>query len=209
MNDLDPQETLEWIEAMEAVIERDGFERAQFLLRRLADRAVTSGVDAPYMAYTPYLNTIPPELEVRSSGNQELESKIRSIIRWNAAMMVMRANRDSSELGGHIASFASSALLYDIGFNHFWQAPRTRSWWRPGLHPGTFGSRDLCQGFSRRSDHRRTDESLPSGIHWKRSFILSPPLADAGILAVSNGLDGFGSDHGNLPGSLSKIPSQP
>ena len=123
MNDLDPQETLEWIEAMEAVIERDGFERAQFLLRRLADRAVTSGVDAPYTAYTPYLNTIPPELEVRSSGNQELESKIRSIIRWNAAMMVMRANRDSSELGGHIASFASSALLYDIGFNHFWQAP--------------------------------------------------------------------------------------
>ena len=123
MNDLDPQETLEWIEAMEAVIERDGFERAQFLLRRLADRAVTSGVDAPYTAYTPYLNTIPPELEVRSSGNQELESKIRSIIRWNAAMMVMRANRDSSELGGHIASFASSALLYDIGFNHFWNAP--------------------------------------------------------------------------------------
>ena len=112
MNDLDPQETLEWIEAMEAVIERDGFERAQFLLRRLADRAVPSGVDAPYTAYTPYLNTIPPELEVRSSGNQELESKIRSIIRWNAAMMVMRANRDSSELGGHIASFASSALLY-------------------------------------------------------------------------------------------------
>ena len=121
-NDLDPQETQEWVEAMEAVVERDGFERAQFLLRELADHAVLSGVGSPYSANTPYLNTIPPELEVRSKGDQELEHKIRSIIRWNAAVMVMRANRDSSDLGGHIASFASSATLYDVGFNHFWQA---------------------------------------------------------------------------------------
>ena len=123
VNDLDPQETLEWIEAIEAVVERDGLERAQFLLRQLADNAVLSGAGSPYSANTPYLNTIPPELEVRSKGDQELEHKIRSIIRWNAAVMVMRANQDSSELGGHIASFASSATLYDIGFNHFWHAP--------------------------------------------------------------------------------------
>ena len=122
VNDLDPQETLEWIEAIEAVVERDGLERAQFLLRQLADNAVLSGAGSPYSANTPYLNTIPPELEVRSKGDQELEHKIRSIIRWNAAVMVMRANRDSSDLGGHIASFASSATLYDVGFNHFWQA---------------------------------------------------------------------------------------
>ncbi len=122
INDLDPQETEEWVEAMEAVVERDGFERAQFLLRELADHAVLSGAGSPYSANTPYLNTIPPELEVRSKGDQELEHKIRSIIRWNAAVMVMRANRDSSDLGGHIASFASSATLYDVGFNHFWQA---------------------------------------------------------------------------------------
>ena len=121
-NDLDPQETQEWVEAMEAVVERDGFERAQFILRELADHAVLSGVGSPYSANTPYLNTIPPELEVRSKGDQELEHKIRSIIRWNAVVMVMRANRDSSDLGGHIASFASSATLYDVGFNHFWQA---------------------------------------------------------------------------------------
>jgi len=122
VNDLDPQETQEWVEAMEAVVERDGFERAQFLLRELADHVVLSGAGSPYSANTPYLNTIPPELEVRSKGDQELEHKIRSIIRWNAAVMVMRANRDSSDLGGHIASFASSATLYDVGFNHFWQA---------------------------------------------------------------------------------------
>jgi pyruvate dehydrogenase E1 component len=107
---------------MEAVVERDGFERAQFLLRELAEHAVLSGAGSPYSANTQYLNTIPPELEVRSKGDQELEHKIRSIIRWNAVVMVMRANRDSSDLGGHIASFASSATLYDVGFNHFWQA---------------------------------------------------------------------------------------
>ena len=122
-NDLDPQETQEWVEAMEAVIERDGHERAQYILRQLADQSVLSGAGSPYSANTPYLNTIPPELEVRSKGNQELESKIRSIIRWNAVVMVMRANKDDSDLGGHIASYASSATLYDVGFNHFWHAP--------------------------------------------------------------------------------------
>ena len=123
VNDLDPQETQEWVEAMEAVIERDGHERAQYLLRQLADQAVLSGAGSPYSANTPYLNTIPPELEVRSKGVQEIEHKIRSIIRWNAAVMVMRANRGLADLGGHIASFASSATLYDVGFNHFWRAP--------------------------------------------------------------------------------------
>ena len=123
VNDLDPQETQEWVEAMEAVIERDGHERAQYLLRQLADQAVLSGAGSPYSANTPYLNTIPPELEVRSKGVQEIEHKIRSIIRWNAVVMVMRANRGLADLGGHIASFASSATLYDVGFNHFWRAP--------------------------------------------------------------------------------------
>ena len=123
VNDLDPQETQEWVEAMEAVIERDGHERAQYLLRQLADQAVLSGAGSPYSANTPYQNTIPSELEVRSKGVQEIEHKIRSIIRWNAAVMVMRANRGLADLGGHIASFASSATLYDVGFNHFWRAP--------------------------------------------------------------------------------------
>ncbi len=123
LNDLDPQETHEWIEAIESVIERDGVERAQFILRQLADHSVLSGASSPYSANTPYTNTIPPELEVHSDGSHDLEWKIRSIIRWNAAIMVMRANQDYSDLGGHISSFASSATLYDVGFNHFWHAP--------------------------------------------------------------------------------------
>ena len=123
LNDLDPQETLEWIEAIESVIDRDGVERAQYILKQLADHSVLSGASSPYSANTPYTNTIPPELEVHADGDHDLEWKIRSIIRWNAAIMVMRANQGSSDLGGHISSFASSATLYDVGFNHFWHAP--------------------------------------------------------------------------------------
>ncbi|MEE4377713.1 MAG: pyruvate dehydrogenase (acetyl-transferring), homodimeric type, partial [Candidatus Competibacteraceae bacterium] len=122
-NDVDSLETREWLEALEAVLERDGPERANFLLQKLLDRAYTGGADMPYSANTPYLNTIPPESEEYTPGDPALEWRIRSIIRWNAMAMVVKANKITSELGGHIASFASSATLYDVGFNHFWHAP--------------------------------------------------------------------------------------
>jgi pyruvate dehydrogenase E1 component len=122
-NDVDPLETREWMEALDAVLERDGPERAHFLLEQLLDKAYTSGTDMPYSANTPYLNTIPPEREEYTPGDPALEWRIRSLIRWNAMAMVVRANKTTSELGGHIASFASSATLYDVGFNHFWHAP--------------------------------------------------------------------------------------
>ena len=121
--DIDPQETQEWIESLEAVTKSDGIERAHFLLEKLIDNARHNGANLPYSANTAYINTIPPHLEPSMPGKQVLESRIRSYIRWNATAMVVRANRYSSELGGHIASFASSATLYDIGFNHFWHAP--------------------------------------------------------------------------------------
>ncbi len=121
-SDLDPQETKEWLDALDAVIEREGSERAHYLLERLLDQTRNYGV-IPYSANTPYLNTIPPELEEYTPGDPALEWRIRSIIRWNAMAMVVKANRAASELGGHIASFASSATLYDVGFNHFWHAP--------------------------------------------------------------------------------------
>ncbi len=121
--DIDSLETHEWIEALEAVIEHEGIERAHFLLEQLIDKARRRGANLPYSANTAYVNTIPPHLEEPRPGDQAMERRIRSYIRWNAAAMVVRANRKSSELGGHIASFASAATLYDIGFNHFWQAP--------------------------------------------------------------------------------------
>jgi len=121
--DPDPQETQEWLDALDAVIEAEGVERAHFLLERLIDQARRSGANLPYSANTAYVNTIPPHLEPRFPGDRAMERRIRSFIRWNAMAMVVRANRKSSELGGHIATFASSATLYDVGFNHFWRAP--------------------------------------------------------------------------------------
>ncbi len=121
--DVDPEETLEWLEALEAVIEREGPERAHFLLEQLIDKSRRSGTNLPYDASTAYVNTIPPHLEARSPGDAEIEHRLRSMIRWNATAMVLRANRNNSGLGGHIASFASAATLYDVGFNHFFHAP--------------------------------------------------------------------------------------
>ncbi|OGA07187.1 MAG: pyruvate dehydrogenase (acetyl-transferring), homodimeric type [Betaproteobacteria bacterium RIFCSPLOWO2_02_64_14] len=120
--DADPQETREWLEALESVLESEGPERANFLLEKLVDRARRSGAYIPYNANTAYMNTIPTSQEARSPGDAELEYKIRSLVRWNALAMVVRANKESSELGGHIASFASAATLYDVGFNHFFRA---------------------------------------------------------------------------------------
>ena len=121
--DIDAVETHEWLEALEAVIEAEGVERAHFLLEQMIDKARRSGANLPYSANTAYVNTIPPHLEAPIPGDQAIEDRIRSFIRWNAIAMVVKANRKASELGGHIASFASSAVLYDVGFNHFWRAP--------------------------------------------------------------------------------------
>jgi len=121
--DPDELETQEWLDALDAVIEHDGPERAHFLLEQMIDKARRSGANLPYDSSTAYVNTIPPHLEVTSPGDHELERRVRSMIRWNATVMVLRAQRDGSGLGGHIASFASAATLYDVGFNHFFHAP--------------------------------------------------------------------------------------
>jgi pyruvate dehydrogenase E1 component len=121
--DIDPQETQEWIDALEAVLEADGPERAHQILESLIDKARRSGAYLPYSANTAYVNTIPPHQEPIFPGDSAMEHRIRSYIRWNAMAMVVKANRVSAELGGHIATFASAATLYDVGFNHFWHAP--------------------------------------------------------------------------------------
>ncbi len=122
-NDADSQETKEWLDAIEAVMEREGPERAHFLLQKLIDTARRSGAYLPFSANTAYLNTIPPHMEERSPGDHALEERIRSYTRWNAMVMVAKANKTGGDLGGHIASFASVGTLFGIGFNHFWHAP--------------------------------------------------------------------------------------
>ena len=121
--DIDPEETQEWIESLDSVLEREGPERAHFLLERLIDKTRRSGAYLPFSATTAYLNTIPLSQQRPIPGDQAIEHSLRSVIRWNAAAMVVHANRKSSELGGHIASFASAATLYDVGFMHFFRAP--------------------------------------------------------------------------------------
>jgi len=120
--DIDPQETREWLDALEAVLENQGVERTHFLLGRLIDKARRSGAHLPYSANTAYVNTIPIHQQPRFPGDHAMEQRIRSFVRWNAMAMVVHTNRIATELGGHIASFASIATLYDIAYTHFLHA---------------------------------------------------------------------------------------
>jgi pyruvate dehydrogenase E1 component len=125
-NDIDPLETKDWLESMSAVLEKDGKHRAQFLIKELIDHSYKEGSDLVLSRNTPYINTITPESEAKSKGDQNIERRIRSLIRWNAAAMVVRANKKFPELGGHIGTFASAATLYDVGMNHFWRAKNNK-----------------------------------------------------------------------------------
>ncbi|MFN7482829.1 MAG: pyruvate dehydrogenase (acetyl-transferring), homodimeric type, partial [Betaproteobacteria bacterium] len=136
-NDLDAQETREWLDALSAVIEAEGPERAHFLLEQLLEHSRQSGIDMPFSANTGYVNTIEPADEEHSPGNLELEGRLRAYMRWNAMAMVVKANRlnpaDGGDLGGHISSFASLAHMFAAGFNHFWHADDTDA---GGTHGG-------------------------------------------------------------------------
>ena len=124
--DIDPIETQEWLDSLSAVIGKDGSDRAHYLLKKLIDATYKEGFHKPLTRVTPYINTIPVESEVKSPGDQNIERRIRSLVRWNAAAMVVKANKKNPELGGHIGTFASSATLYDVGMNHFWRGKNNK-----------------------------------------------------------------------------------
>ena len=166
-HDLDPIETEEWLQALEAVIEREGVERAHFLLERLIDTSRRSGGHIPFNPNTAYINTIPAQLEKRSPGDHELEHKIRSLVRWNALATVVNANKVTSELGGHIASFASAATLYDVGFNHFWRAPTAQHggdlvFYQGHSAPGIY-ARAFLEGRLKEEDLRKFRQEVDGG----------------------------------------------
>jgi len=125
-NDIDPLETKDWLESISAVLHKDGKHRAQFLIKELIEYSYKEGSDLVLSRNTPYINTISPEKETKSPGDQNIERRLRSLIRWNAAAMVVRANKKFPELGGHIGTFASAATLYDVGMNHFWRAKNNK-----------------------------------------------------------------------------------
>lgn len=122
-DDIDPLETRDWLESIDSVLRVHGAERAHFLLERMIDHARRSGAYLPYSPNTAYLNTVPVAHQPEYPGDRSLERRLEAYIRWNAMAMVVAANRKSSEYGGHISTYASSATLYEVGFNHFWRAP--------------------------------------------------------------------------------------
>jgi len=121
-DDVDPAETREWLESIDSVLSQHGPERAHFLLNQMIDFARRSGAYLPYSPNTAYVNTIATGRQPEYPGDRAIERRIEAYIRWNAMAMVVQANRVSSEYGGHISSYASSATLYEVGFNHFWRA---------------------------------------------------------------------------------------
>jgi pyruvate dehydrogenase E1 component len=172
--DIDAEETREWLDALEGVIERDGPIRAHFLIERLVEKARRSGAYLPYSANTAYLNTIAPNQEAKRPGDPALERRIKSIVRWNAMAMVVRANREHEGIGGHIASYQSAATLYEVGFNHFFRAPHeghggdlvyTQGHSAPGMYARAFLegrlTEEQLEGFRRES----TGKGLSSYPH--------------------------------------------
>lgn len=167
-SDIDYQETQEWIEALDSVIDNEGVERAHYLLERLIDKARRSGAYLPYSANTAYINTIPPVSEARFPGKQAIERRIRAFIRWNAMAMVVKANKKFTGLGGHIASFASVATLFEVGFNHFFHAPSEAHdgdlvLFQGHSAPGVYARAYLEGRLSKEDLHRFRREALTEG----------------------------------------------
>jgi pyruvate dehydrogenase E1 component len=175
-NDPDPTETREWIESMQAVIDREGAQRAHQILEGMVEVARRAGAHLPFQPTTEYINTIPPHLEAKSPGDAAMEWRIRSLIRWNAMAMVVRANRKPGDLGGHIASFASAATLYDVGFNHFWRGPE-------GDHPGDLIGRpgpQLARHLRARFLKAASAKTSSTTSAWKSTAAASAPTRTRG-----------------------------
>src|SRR5690348_8562775 len=175
--DIDTAETSEWLEAVDAVVAHDGPGRAKEILTQVVERAQSAGTGPIATLNTPYVNTIPASREAQLPGDPALERRLRSIIRWNAIAIVVRANKVSSELGGHIASYQSLATLYEVGFNHFWHAAG-------GSDSGHGGDLVYFQGHS-------------SPGNYARAFL-------EGRLSAEQ-LDGFRQEV-SVPGGLSSYP---
>jgi pyruvate dehydrogenase E1 component len=160
--DSDPDETLEWLESLDTLVATEGVSRARFVIGKLVERARKLNVGVPPLVSTPYINTIPPEEEPWFPGDEEMERRIRRIVRWNAAVMVTRANKRSDGIGGHLSTYASSASLYEVGFNHFFRGkddgrPGDQIYYQGHAAPGMY-SRAFLEG-------RLTEEHLDNFRH--------------------------------------------
>jgi pyruvate dehydrogenase E1 component len=173
-------ETREWLESLDYVLQHSGPGRAQRLLDSLNTYAFENGVRMPFSASTPYINTIPVSKQPPYPGNREIERRLKSIIRWNAMAMVVRANRINSSIGGHISTYASAATLYEVGFNHFFRGPGDHNdgdqiFFQGHASPGIY-SRAFLEG---RLTAKKLENFPPRiGAGW-RTFLLPSPVVDA------------------------------
>ena len=195
--DLDAVETREWLEALDAVVAHDGVDRARQILARVVERAQHAGTGPIASLNTPYVNTIPPEQEAKLPGDPALERRLRSIVRWNAMAMVVRANKVSSELGGHIATYQSLATLYEVGYNHFWRAPTDEHggdlvYFQGHSSPGNY-ARAYLEGrlTEEQLDGFRQEVSKPGGLSsyphpWLMPEFWQFPTVSLGIGAITS-----------------------
>ncbi|HET6866777.1 MAG TPA: pyruvate dehydrogenase (acetyl-transferring), homodimeric type [Solirubrobacteraceae bacterium] len=195
--DIDATETSEWLEAVDAVVEHDGPDRARQILARAVQRAELAGSGPIASITTPYVNTIPASREAKLPGDPLLERRLRSIVRWNAMAMVVRANKLSSELGGHIASFQSLATLYEVGYNHFWRAPSDDHggdlvFFQGHSSPGNYARAFLEGRLSEEQlDGFRQEVSTPGGLSsyphpWLMPEFWQFPTVSLGIGAITS-----------------------
>jgi pyruvate dehydrogenase E1 component len=179
-DDGDPQETQEWLDALDAVIAAGGPERATFVLKHLLQHARNRRVPLPQVLNTPYLNTIPLAEQAPFPGNLDLEARLGALVRWNALAMVVRANAASAELGGHIASYASAADLFEVGFNHFFHAGDGQRgdlvYFQPHSAPGVYARAFLegRLGIEQLENYRR--EARPPSEAISRTVSATSPL---------------------------------
>jgi pyruvate dehydrogenase E1 component len=166
--DADPAETREWLEAFDALVQAEGRERAMFLLRKLLEHARARRVPMPPVLNTPYRNSVALAEQPQFPGNLELEQRLSAIVRWNALAMVVQANRGHPELGGHIASYASAADLFEVGFNHFFRAGQDGDlvYFQPHSAPGVY-ARAFLEG-------RLSEDNL---MHYRRASCATSPIA--------------------------------
>ena len=227
--DIDPGETAEWCEALDALTRAHGAERTRFVLDALLAHARRRGVNWQPALITPYVNSIALEAQPPFPGDLAMEQRLAALMRWNALAMVMRANRvesgGSAELGGHIASYASAADLFEVGFNHFFRA-RTDArsmtpsgalqdeahlgdlvFFQPHSAPGVY-ARAYLEGRLSADDlaHYR-QELVGAGTRCARPDVVPASAADARLLAVPDRLDGHRPDQRDLPGALHALPA--
>ena len=179
------------------------------LLGELGRHAQQSGVKLPFTANTPYINTIHADEQVPYPGSREIERRIKSLVRWNAMAMVVRANREEDGIGGHISTYASAATLYEVAFNHFFRGRDGHEgdfvFFQGHASPGIY-ARAFLEG---RLSEEQLTQLPPRARREGRPVELPASVADARLLGSADGLDGSGPDHGHLPGPLQPLPGRP